>query len=132
MNPLRIGTGSYEDSVSHRPKQNMHTTFHKGKQIPVKHLNSMDILNLGRCTIVIHAVFWKFEFPCETRLPGSMGDPIILNHNPYLLDISIENGTCDPNPLNLLKNHCKQLLGRISILACQCQAQAPTCTVRSA
>ncbi len=27
--------------------------------------------------IVIHAVFWKFEYPCETGLPGSMGDPIL-------------------------------------------------------
>ncbi len=35
------------------------------------------ILNLGRCTIVIDTVFLKFEYPCETRLPGSMGDPIL-------------------------------------------------------
>ncbi len=35
--------------------------------------NSMDV----NYTIVIHAVFWKCEYPCETRLPGSMGDPII-------------------------------------------------------
>ncbi len=35
------------------------------------------ILNLGGCTIVIHTVFQKFAYPRETRLPGSMGDPII-------------------------------------------------------
>ena len=30
-------------------------------------------------TIVIDTVFLKFEYPCETRLPGSMGDPILSN-----------------------------------------------------
>ncbi len=37
----------------------------------------MHVLNPGRCTIVIDTVFFKFEYPCETRLPGSMGDPIL-------------------------------------------------------
>ncbi len=42
------------------------------------------ILNLGRCTIVIHAVFCIYEYPCETRLPGSLEDPILI-HRPIPL-----------------------------------------------
>ncbi len=29
-------------------------------------------------------VFWKFEYPCETKLLGSMRDPI-LNHNKHVV-----------------------------------------------
>ena len=70
----------------HRPKQNLHTLSHNGMQIPRKQYGwelymsetfQCLILNLGRCTIVINEVFWKFEYPCETGLPGSMGDPIL-------------------------------------------------------
>ncbi len=39
---------------------------------------------VGRCAIVIHAVFWKFEYPCEARLPGSMGDPILIDSDSKL------------------------------------------------
>ncbi len=71
----------------------MHTSSHKGMQIPLKQYGcelyiQCLILNLGRCTIVIDTVFLKFEYPCETRLPGSMGDPI-LNKSYVMLIIQI-------------------------------------------
>ena len=32
-------------------------------------------------SIVIHTVFQKFAYPCQKRLPGSMGDPILIQNN---------------------------------------------------
>ncbi len=41
------------------------------------------------CMIAIHAFFFKFEYPCETRLPGSMGDPIVRASGSLLRVVSL-------------------------------------------
>ena len=55
--------------------------------------------------------FWKFEYPCKTRLPGSMEDPLLkhlvaLHHEVH--DLSCEsnlggkNNTCEPHHAKVL------------------------------
>ncbi len=63
--------------------QNMHILFHKGMQSPVKQYGyesymlrysrlgnerSLELSNCHPCCF-----FWKLEYPCEMRFPGSMG-----------------------------------------------------------
>ncbi len=87
--------------MSQKIRQNMPTLFQKGMQIPLKRYGceSYVILNLARCVIVIHAVFWKFEYPCETRLPGYMRDPILMKkyweqHHTLRRSLSLYMYTC--------------------------------------
>ena len=59
------------------------------------------ILNLGRCTLVIHTVIQKFAYHWKTRLPGSMGDPIWTGISTIAyVDIGVTNQRLKDMPWN--------------------------------